>query len=623
MMLAAAGPGARGRHRWTNRPVTVAERMFEDLGALPIDPGKVPHPRAGRFTAYPRELHITVTDRCNLKCFICSREEHEERIGGPGVFVPIERLHGLESAIRNSAVINLTGFGETFIHPKFDEIVDFICRTNPRPRVLKFITNGTALTAKRGRKLRGRLANLVVSLNAANREDYEREMKSSWDLIMRRLGEFIAELDEEDRQRIELHYVTHAHNYARMSDFVRLCQELGVYQVNFNQYQVQRARNIEYSLMFVREEYNTALDRARLLGKKLGIRVVGRKFFHEKIPESDVDSLCVWPFEQVRVETHGEVQACCFSGGEWMGDVKRQSFEEIWFGDGYEALRKRRHLDACRSCPQLITYDDHRTHFHRVLKKQPEWAEVESRLLASEDRIRNRRELLTTRHLDPDLYNFAAAELGGDLRTRIEAFADQGGIGTPEGITGAIRDLDAAFRSRFHECEIARPGHQAIDLGDSFIGVGWSAPTVNERSGTVGRMVAPSSSGTIFLGVSDASTFMVRAEIDDSTPVESLAAMRVEINGTQVENSFDEDNGHIQFWCLIPGAIAANAAGRLAISFTDAASLGQGQGSRLGITRLRCDPVTIVGNGRDALKVKFVDPTRQAAMSGRQEPEEG
>lgn len=36
----------------------------------------------------------------------------------------------------------------------------------------------------------------------------------------------------------------------------------------------------------------------------------------------------------------GEVVPCCFSD-EVMGNVKNQTFEEIWYGDKYRKFRKR------------------------------------------------------------------------------------------------------------------------------------------------------------------------------------------------------------------------------------------------------------------------------------------
>ena len=64
------------------------------------------------FSAYPQELTIAVTDRCNMRCAICNRDWYEEFIGGKGSFLPLENLDKILGAVARAEVVGLTGFGE-------------------------------------------------------------------------------------------------------------------------------------------------------------------------------------------------------------------------------------------------------------------------------------------------------------------------------------------------------------------------------------------------------------------------------------------------------------------------------------------------------------------------------
>ncbi|MGH6991652.1 MAG: radical SAM protein [Stellaceae bacterium] len=126
--------------------------------------------------AYPKKLTIALTDRCNLKCFICWRDEFEEQSQSKGRHIEIDHLRHMESAICAAETISITGFGESFLYPHLHEVLDYIYALNGRDNLIEAISNGTALSYEHGRKLGSRLRQLVVSLNAASDQSYRRDM---------------------------------------------------------------------------------------------------------------------------------------------------------------------------------------------------------------------------------------------------------------------------------------------------------------------------------------------------------------------------------------------------------------------------------------------------------------
>ena len=374
-----------------------------------------PAPEIIRDVAYPKKLTVVLTDRCNLKCFICQRDEYEEAIEGFGQHLDLANLGHLDGAIAAAETIDITGFGESFLHPQLGEFLDYIYARNPSDNLIAGITNGTALSAKNAALIRGHLRYLWISLNAANASAYRRDMHpeshgldysgkrdprvrslsaddteafthaeviakhGSFARVLANIREFMAGIEEDERAKVNLHYVVHRKNYHEMADFVALAAELGVSQVNFNQYMVTKPDNVDYSIWWVKEDYNAALDRAQAEGRARGVQVVGRKFFdeNERLYNKDID--CRSPYDEVLVGADGTVNPCCHIGaGGQMGDAYAHGFDAVWFGPEYRRLREERFKPGCLNCNLFLTYDDYRSHFHPYIKSTPQWKQISS-----------------------------------------------------------------------------------------------------------------------------------------------------------------------------------------------------------------------------------------------------
>ena len=97
-----------------------------------------------------------------------------------------------------------SGIGEPLLHPELENILDWLYKINPNI-LLRTVTNGTALNAKKAAWFAGHLDWLSVSLNAANAEAHLRDMfphlkktgtdsVKRWNYHIRRLTEFVAAL---------------------------------------------------------------------------------------------------------------------------------------------------------------------------------------------------------------------------------------------------------------------------------------------------------------------------------------------------------------------------------------------------------------------------------------------
>ena len=117
---------------------------------------------------YPKQLYILPTDRCNLTCFFCMRRHLPMLAGGKSKMLRLEDLSKLANSIKRAEVIDVSGFGESFLHPQFEEILRYIYSLNPRKNLIQLITNGTLLSSQWAKLLSGHLASITISLNAAS-----------------------------------------------------------------------------------------------------------------------------------------------------------------------------------------------------------------------------------------------------------------------------------------------------------------------------------------------------------------------------------------------------------------------------------------------------------------------
>lgn len=225
---------------------------------------------------YPLFLSIFLTTRCNLRCFVCNRDGHK------GKDLEFENIYKLANAIKHAKKVDLTGWGECFLYPRFEEVLNYIYSLNSKEDLIFITTNGTRLSKRIAGLLTGRLNFFLISLNAATPETYNRDMQNGdFEKTLAGIQSFLSGLSEKDHSKLELHFVAHAENFHEIPDFVVLANKLGIPAVSIGNYLISRVERFWYSLLHVKEEYNLMIDRARDLGGKLGVSVAGHKFFTE------------------------------------------------------------------------------------------------------------------------------------------------------------------------------------------------------------------------------------------------------------------------------------------------------------------------------------------------------
>jgi MoaA/NifB/PqqE/SkfB family radical SAM enzyme len=315
---------------------------------------------------YPRVFGLYLTTRCNLHCYVCPRD------GYKGVDFDARNLPMFEKPIRYADMVNITGWGELTIYPQLRQVIDYIYSLNKKPNLLEIASNGTRLTPELARVLTGRISRFIISLNAGTPETYNRDMRGgNFTDTIRNSETFLSALSDEDRRRVQVHFVAHAGNYRELPAFVRLVARLGAPTATVGHYLAHTIERFKTaSLYSVKGSYNLVYDEARAIGYDLGVTVTGRRFDTET---RGTLAPCIAPLTEAWVHVSGEVAPCCWSGDYRTGNAYEHGFDAVWFGSAYEHLRNNRCLNICDGCTAITPLDDPACHFVAWFKETAEY----------------------------------------------------------------------------------------------------------------------------------------------------------------------------------------------------------------------------------------------------------
>jgi MoaA/NifB/PqqE/SkfB family radical SAM enzyme len=311
-------------------------------------------PLRAPVTPHPHTLAIALTERCNYDCFFCTKQDHP-----PAPNLPFERLEALTPFIRDASMVDITGWGEPFLYPRIDEVIDLINAANQKG-CISITTNGFLLNEERARKLSANLHHMVLSLNAATAATYERDMvNGKWDRV---LANVAAARKHIPGDKMIFSMVTHRDNVRELPEFVRLAHRFGVTQVAVTLMIVTRTAAIRRSLWFDKALANELIEEAREVGKELGV-YVGAPTFSPIATRAAPRPICQSPFRELFVYIDGKVKPCCFAGEQTMGTLEDEGgLEAVWNGPRYQALRRERFFPECKTCFAHASLADLDTH---------------------------------------------------------------------------------------------------------------------------------------------------------------------------------------------------------------------------------------------------------------------
>ncbi|MFI5834335.1 GTP 3',8-cyclase MoaA [Micromonospora sp. NPDC051300] len=129
-------------------------------------------PLADRYGRVARDLRVSLTDKCNLRCTYCMPAEGLPWLAGPQLLTDDEIVRLVGVAVRRLGIteVRFTG-GEPLIRPGLPGIVAAVAALTPRPRI-SLTTNGIGLARLAPALRAAGLDRVNVSLDTLDRERF-------------------------------------------------------------------------------------------------------------------------------------------------------------------------------------------------------------------------------------------------------------------------------------------------------------------------------------------------------------------------------------------------------------------------------------------------------------------
>jgi MoaA/NifB/PqqE/SkfB family radical SAM enzyme len=547
---------------------------------------------------YPKQLILDWTDYCNAKCFFCQREKYEETIGGKGEFVPFAKLKKLEKVLSQVKVFGISSaIGEPLLHPELDEILTWLYRINPSIR-LQTVTNGTTLTAAKAAWFAGHLDWLSVSLNAANGEAHMRDMfphlakrgidaEKRFDLHIRHLTEFLAALPLEDRHRVRFQMVTHRYNVKDVVDFVRLVHRMGGFQAVFSNISVH-PDTIDWSLYWIKDQYNDLIDEACETGTRLGVQVHAARFFTGVKPVFDLDKVCRDPIDNAYISRASVGAPCChWAEAGIPTDVygDEDSFDRYWNHDTLHRLRQKRNFQSCQVCGMSRIFDETSFHFSPHMKNRL----IESGRLGqinSENDFPDAGLVRTCVDNKLDLPSIRRTLLAVGLPV------EMAGVIETEGLA-ALPPLDQACWLACQKTDLPLTS-TSVALAGPFPGIGWGIPIHEHQSRLSARWLGAALQASIFVRVQSGAACELSFTIHHVHPIALQSHLRINVCGRALETRTSRDLiGRATLSATVPDDLTEAFNGRLWVRIGAFSENGQVPAGHASLVRLTLsDPAT-------------------------------
>lgn len=307
-----------------------------------------------KFATGKLDLFLTFSTACNYTCVFCNRD-------GVKKIVRIEDLGiDLDALVNRARSVDITGYGEPTLHPEFDDIVH---RLGARRVPLRFVTNGSRLTTDRVDLLRSvPIKEIVVSLNSLDpttyRElhgrnaDFDLVVTNTKDLLARRnfpvaISMVLTSRNLEDIPRLIEFSRVHRPTSLAVLGLTPTIQHLYPPGLTVDDTPAHRSFLADMRQYAIREGVNILLP-------DLGNQATA----NAPVPPDRLRAMirsCDWVYTKMFVSETGGVAPCCWSRMN-MGDLTKQSFEEVWQGDRYRELRqavRRGYHPECANCRRL------------------------------------------------------------------------------------------------------------------------------------------------------------------------------------------------------------------------------------------------------------------------------
>lgn len=321
------------------------------------------------------DVTMDLTNKCPLKCIQCRKTYFETFDQQQDMDWDLFKRIAHE-VFGHARSVTLSSAGEPLMTRNFLEAIELTKEQGVRE--ISFITSGMHLNQKRAE----RIVDLGVyrvefSLDGASADVYNKiRVGSNFDKVIEHI-EYVNNYKKRRNAQYPLlrfNWVLMKSNIHELPAFIDLAARLGVEEVQCQHMVAFIDALKDEALVYDKERSNRFVTEARDRARKSGIRFYHPPLFSIESPGSTVGNgevavraadggiynpedavsferkthpgmkdglqLCTDPWRKIYLDWQGMVYPCCVWKEEPLGDIRKQSFIEIWHSDRYRQLRE-------------------------------------------------------------------------------------------------------------------------------------------------------------------------------------------------------------------------------------------------------------------------------------------
>lgn len=273
---------------------------------------------------YPLTLYLEPTNACNQKCIICPRAQSKREVG----FIDFSLFRKIidESKPHGIRHFILHKDGEPLLHPEIVDMVSYIKKINPKNTVY-ISTNGLLLEREKAEALMAAgLNQLNISIDAANKETYQKIRGGDFDKVEYNIKEAISIKKDKKfyKTTINLQIIRMQEAIDEIDLFIKKWR---VYGIEFS---------VQPYLNWGGVKYDPILKTGKII---------------KRYP-------CYALWLAPAINWDGAVSICCldWNAQEILGNVRDLSLSQIWQGEKIRLYRKYHltkqysKIPLCASC---------------------------------------------------------------------------------------------------------------------------------------------------------------------------------------------------------------------------------------------------------------------------------
>ena len=307
-----------------------------------------------RLKSFPRFIDLAITDNCNLKCIMCVRTNDPTIELSEMNFEQIKNI--IDQVSEHATTIQLAGgLGEPLLHK---HIFDAIRYSKKKGLEVLVTSNGTLLSEKNIEKLiNSGLDYISLSIDGATKKTYESiRVGANFEKTINGIKN-LCRMRDKEKANLKIEFVPVimiGKNLHEVPALVRLAKEVGADGIAFSDvsYWVEGESADNYAVRTAedKKEIENIFKEAEKVGKEMDIDV--------RLPPLELsgDKIdCYQPWYMLPITTKGDVRPCCGVHNIFMGNIFKQSLEEIWNGEKFIEWRRRMRSknppEPCLNCP--------------------------------------------------------------------------------------------------------------------------------------------------------------------------------------------------------------------------------------------------------------------------------